>query len=90
MVQQVGYEAEAVSSDSVSVSLAAEHPEIFQQPQRQVVCPMRAPLTLTVKAKGHPKLSYQWYKGDLQLDGYTGPELQVGVLRRAVMSREHN
>lgn len=57
--------------------LAPESPVIVKQSSSHEVCPIGAKITLKVLAKGHPALTYQWFKGNQQLDGCTNPQLIV-------------
>lgn len=77
LIDQDGYET--LSSNTVTVLLAPERPTILKQPTPREVCPLNSKVTLSVHARGHPKVRYQWFKGNEQLDGCTEPHLILYV-----------
>lgn len=78
IVHQKGYKT--ICSKPVNLILAPESPIILKQPKSHEICLLGSKVTLYVEAVGHPSLSYQWFKGNHQLDGCCNPSLTVGIL----------
>lgn len=80
-VLQEGHEG--ITSNAVTALLAPERPVILRQPSPREVCPLNSKVVLTVIAKGHPKLNYQWFKGNGQLNGCTEPKLVASIFKNS-------
>ncbi|EEB12678.1 hypothetical protein Phum_PHUM197620 [Pediculus humanus corporis] len=77
VVNQEGYES--IVSNSFNLILAPESPVILLQPSKEEICSVGSSVSLLVKAKGHPKIQYQWYKGNQQLNGCNSSVLNIDI-----------
>lgn len=68
-----------IISDVVYVGIVPEPPVIVNQSPGREICRAGSTIKFTVLAQGYPKLCYQWYKENTQLDGMTDNCLSVSV-----------
>ncbi|MEZ5328869.1 MAG: immunoglobulin domain-containing protein [Verrucomicrobiales bacterium] len=62
-----------------TVEVAGEAPSILKQPESKNIF-QGEPATFTVDADGSPPLTYQWFKGDDEIDGATSAELTIDAV----------
>lgn len=66
--------------------MAPERPVVEDETQHDYVCRMGSTVVISVRARGHPRPTYQWFRGTRQLEGRVDPILKVCILRNITIA----